>query len=678
MQLRFIKILFICFITLVATKLNAQGTLKSADGTIPTGNFGNRNSGSFNKNGGDSSFQHRNDAADSITIFYRLYNQNKTKLLDTSISNFNARFPLPNTYYNLGNLGTAAQSYLFNPLLTTGFGAGFHQFDVYNYTLENTRLFETTKPYTELAYLLGKNAEQLINVLHTQNKKNNLNFSLEYRFLNAPGVFKNQNASLNNTRFALQYQSPSKRYHLQIIYIANKNAASENGGVVDNKKLDSLSLGDPFELQVRLGANNIIRRNLFSTQVYTGNTYEQSQFMVRQQYDLGQKDSIVTDSSVVKLFYPKLRLQHTINIKKNVYNFNDIYADSANYQNYFGLNIKGNATNTFDTISNKDAFSLISNELSIISFPDKKNAAQFLKASAIIENITGTFNDINKQKFYNISVGGEYRNRTKNKIWDIETAAQFYVNGFNAGDYKVEISLQKLLNKKTASLEIGFQNVNRTPEFIYNNSSSFYVSNRGSYNKENTTKFWGNYYNSKLDLKLTAQYFVMSNYLYFDSFFTAKQEATLFNVLHFSLDKKIKLAKNINWYAQIHLQQTTANAPINIPNILTINRFAFEGNFYQNLFLSTGLEVRYHSNYKPSGYSPMNGQFYYQNSYSTANMPDINFFFNFKIKSFKAFLRVENLNTLFSTGSKKYNYVMKQYPMQAVWLRFGVWWNFVN
>ena len=178
MQLRYIKILFICFTILFAIKLNAQGGLKSADGSMPTGNFGNRNSGNFNKNGGDSSFQHRNDAADSITIFYRLYNQNKTKLLDTSISNFNARFPLPNTYYNLGNLATAAQSYLFNPLLTTGFSAGFHQFDVYNYTLENTRLFETTKPYTELAYLLGKNAEQLINVLHTQNKTNNLNFSL--------------------------------------------------------------------------------------------------------------------------------------------------------------------------------------------------------------------------------------------------------------------------------------------------------------------------------------------------------------------------------------------------------------------------------------------------------------------------------------------------------------------
>ncbi|MFX4887713.1 putative porin, partial [Acinetobacter baumannii] len=86
-----------------------------------------------------------------------------------------------------------------------------------------------------------------------------------------------------------------------------------------------------------------------------------------------------------------------------------------------------------------------------------------------------------------------------------------------------------------------------------------------------------------------------SNYMYFDSFFTAKQEATLFNVLHIGLEKKIKLAKYWNWYTEVHFQQTTGNPPINIPALLTRNRIAFEGNFYTNLFISTGLELRYHT-----------------------------------------------------------------------------------
>ena len=678
MNLAFLKIfLIIAFISLT-NNLLAQGSLKNAEG-MPSGNSGNTGGGIPSQRGGDTSFKHRDDSADSISIYYKYFDKNKTNFLDSNINDFYTRFSLPYYFNHLGNLGTAARSMLFNPILKVGFNAGFHQFDIYNYSLENTKLFQTTKPFTELVYLLGSNAEQTINVTHTQNKKDNLNFSLEYRFINSPGTLKNQNASVNNTRFTLQYQSPNKRYHLTTILIANKNAASENGGTINYKLLDSLSLNNPFELATRLGISSLIQRNLFNTAVYTGNTYTNSQFLVRQQYDLGQKDSIVTDTTVVKLFYPKLRLQYQISLQKNSYLFSDVYADSLKYATYFNYNLKGNNASTYDTITFKDSWRNLENELSIISFPDKKNASQFIKASATIQTLTGTFNDKLKNNYYNIFLGGEYKNRSKNKIWDIEANAQFYVNGLNAGDYNTYISLQKLLSKKIGTLQIGFQNVNKSPAFIFNPTSSFRITNRTNYAKENNTKIWANYFNKKLDILVTGEYYLISNYLYFDSAFKATQDATIFNLLHIAAEKKFKLRKNLYLYSEFHLQQTTANAPVNVPQFLTRQRIAFEGNFYSNLFLSTGLEIRYHSNYKATGYSPINGQFFYQNNYTTNNRPDINLFFNFRIKTFKAYIRAENLNTLFSpSGYKSYNYNIEQYPTQGVWIRIGVWWNFVN
>lgn len=670
----FFSIAFIC----ILNNAIAQGTLKSADG-MPAGKIGNNGGGDPTQRGGDTSFKHRDDAADSISISYRYFDKNKTNFLDSNINDFYTRFSLPYYYNHLGNLATAARSMLFNPILKAGFNAGFHQFDIYNYSIENTKLYQTTKPFTELVYLLGSNAEQTINVTHTQNKKDNLNFSLEYRFINSPGVLKNQNASVNNTRFTLQYQSPKKRYHFTTILIANKNAASENGGTVNYKLLDSLSLNNPFELATRLGISSLIQRNLFNTAVYTGNTYTHSQFFVRQQYDLGQKDSIVTDTTVVKLFYPKLRLQHQISLQKNSYLFSDVYADSTKYATFFNYNLKGNKSGTYDTISFKDSWSNIENELSIISFPDKKNAAQFIKASATIQNLVGTFNDSIKNKYYNIFIGGAYSNRTKNKVWDIEAIAQFYVNGLNAGDYNTYISLQKLLSKKVGTLQIGFQNTNKSPALIFSSTSSFKITNRANYAKENITKIWANYFNKQLDILVSGEYYLISNYLYFDSAFKASQDATIFNVLHIGAEKKFKLRKNLYLYSEVHLQQTTANAPVNIPQFLTRQRIAFEGNFFSNLYLSSGLEIRYHSNYKASGYAPINGQFFYQNGYTTNNRPDVNLFFNFRIKTFKAYIRAENLNTLFSPdGYKSFNYNIEQYPTQGVWIRFGVWWNFVN
>lgn len=655
----------------------AQRGLQTDGVVTPQNN--NFNRGVLNNRSGDTSFKRRDLSQDSINIYFSTFSNNKTQILDTSISDFYARFPLSYTFNHLGNLGTAAHSLLFNPWLQAGFNPGFHQYDAYNYQLENTRLYQTTKPYTELNYLLGSSAEQIINVLHTQNKKDNINYSLEYRFINSPGILKNQNASVNNTRLAFQYKSPNKRYNLTSVYISNKNASSENGGTVNAKQLDSLSLNSPFELPVRLGLGGVIRRDLFNTAVNTGNIYKQNEFVVRQEFDFGQKDSILVDSNQLKIFYPKFRLQHILSIKKQEYLFQDIYADSANYANYFNYTINSNPNSTYDTVKFKDSWNIFKNELSILSFPDKKNTSQFIKASATFENIKGSFNDSTSDNFNNIFLGGEYRNRTRNRVWDIEAIAQLYIAGLNAGDYSTYATIEKSLGKKTGSLLLGFQNINKSPAFLYNNGSSFFINNRTNFNKENITKIWANYYNKDGNFKLCGSYYLLSNYLYFNNFFSVQQEAKLFNVIHVAFEKKFRLSKRLNLYSEFHFQQATANAPINIPTFFTKQRIAFEGNFYTNLFLSTGLEFRYFSNYKPSGYSPFNGQFFFQYSYSLNNRPDINFYFNFRIKTFKIYFRAENLNTLIPpSGFKQYNFSTEQYPMQTVWMRLGIFWSFIN
>ncbi|MFW1452577.1 putative porin, partial [Vibrio parahaemolyticus] len=87
-------------------------------------------------------------------------------------------------------------------------------------------------------------------------------------------------------------------------------------------------------------------------------------------------------------------------------------------------------------------------------------------------------------------------------------------------------------------LTLGFQNVNRSPSFILNSLSTFPLKNRTDYNKENIIRLFVNYENPRQSFRLSGEYLGISNYMYFDSFFTAKQEATLFNVLHIAIEKK--------------------------------------------------------------------------------------------------------------------------------------------
>lgn len=634
------------------------------------------------KAGSKDSLTHRNPLEDSITINYRYFDSSRPVKIDSSINDFYTRFPVPYYYTDLGNNGTAAHSLLFTPIMKPGFDAGFHSFDIYKYTLENTKFYQTTRPYTELAYMIGKSSEQLINILHTQNRKSRFNFAFDFRLINSPGAFKNQNTSHSNLRVNTFYQSDNKRYGLYLIYFSNALKSAENGGLITDSSLQNLSLGDPFEADTRLGsALSDQGRNFFNTNILLGTTYKETNVFLRHYYDFGQKDSIVQDSVTIKLFYPRLRLQHTMQYSTNEYQYNDQRLDSNNYVDYFNYNIDRN-----DSVNMlfQDKWRSFTNEFSIITYPDKKNTAQFLKLSASLQLLKGTFypDTLRTENFNSTFVSAEYRNRTKNKKWDIEATGSFYVTGPFSGDYSAYISLQRELSKKLGSLEVGFQNVNKSPSALSSGVSSFPMQADAGFNKTNITRIFANVYLPAQDLKLVGNYYGVANYIYYTDFLKANQQGALFNVLSVGLEKKFRLSRYFNYYVEAYFQQAPGNAPVHIPAFFSRHRIAFEGNFFTNLFLSTGLEVRYYTPYKADTYSPLNGQFIYQDDATITNRPDVNVFMHFRIKSFKGFVRLENVNSLDKNGTEvgftRHNFSAPHYAQNALWIRVGIWWNFVN
>jgi hypothetical protein len=121
---------------------------------------------------------------------------------------------------------------------------------------------------------------------------------------------------------------------------------------------------------------------------------------------------------------------------------------------------------------------------------------------------------------------------------------------------------------------------------------------------------------------------------------------------------------------------------LNTPLVYTRHRLAFEGNFFKNLNLSTGLEVRYHTPYKADNYSPVLGQFFYQDSITINNVPEISAFMHFRIRTFKGYIRAENLNSLRYNGGglnfTRNNLAAPGYPYPGLVIRFGIYWSFVN
>ncbi len=92
---------------------------------------------------------------------------------------------------------------------------------------------------------------------------------------------------------------------------------------------------------------------------------------------------------------------------------------------------------------------------------------------------------------------------------------------------------------------------------------------------------------------------------------------------------------------------------------------AYEGVFFKNLNLSSGLEGRYYTPYKAYDYSPVMGQFFPQDSVTIKNLPDLSAFFHFRIKSFTGLVRLENLNTASFAqgfGFTNNNFAAPNYP----------------
>ena len=256
------KLLFVIFAVFCAVGTMAQkkpGSILSDIGGRVQGGAGMGASGA-----GTDSLKARDKYEDSVTISHYYIDSTRGIKPDSSIAEFTRRFPIPSDHIYLGNNGSPTRSILFAPELKPGWDPGFHAYDVYKWKLDKIRFNNSTRPYTELGYMLASRAEQLIEILHTQNIKPYWNISFGYRLVNAPGIFRNQKSNHNNYSFTSWYQSKNKRYNNYLVLLGNKLQAGENGGIQDEAMLDDDDFAkDRYIIPTKLGGNPVYGNDFF-------------------------------------------------------------------------------------------------------------------------------------------------------------------------------------------------------------------------------------------------------------------------------------------------------------------------------------------------------------------------------------------------------------------------------
>ena len=621
-------------------------------------------------------FEHRDDSKDSITISYVYLDSTRKWKLDSSIDDFDKYYSVTSHYAVLGNNGAAARSLVFKPNTLAGFDFGFHAFDIYQYNFEQTKLYNTTKPFTSVSYQLASGKEQMVKVNHTQNLKPDFNIGVDYKLITAPGFFVSQNANHKSYRFFGDYSGKKKRYHATLIYLGNNIRSAENGGVQNADDLLDPNRTDRFTVPVNLGGNGAYNNNPFVTTVLTGNTYRNSGLLLRQSFDFGRSESVaINDSDVVYKYYPRLRVQYTIKSLQNSFLYKDLNPDSAVYSKWYNINLISEG----DTINFFEKWRGTTHDLSILQYPNPENLSRFFLAGVAYQTMVGEVST-GSLLLDNLSVKAEFRNLSKNKKWEMLFASHYFLKGYNNGDYDVSANLSRTFSSYKSSLNLFFNHAVKSPAFLFDGRSAFNPEQTTISKKENLLWFGGTLRNPFIDL--TVSNYLATNIPYFSGYFNRQQFQKTIALVQVNVSKNIQLAKKWMLRTECVLQKTDEQSPVKVPLLFLRNRLAYEGHFFKNLDVSTGVEARYYSPYKAYGYSPLVGQFFVQDTVAINNLPDVSLFAHFRIRGFSGFLRAENLNTAYfnngSFGWLNNNFAAPLYPTQGFMIRFGIQWWFVN
>ncbi|MFD0793584.1 putative porin [Mucilaginibacter litoreus] len=606
--------------------------------------------------------------------------------LDTGLVNFENYSPLNqprNPKISLGYPGVAARDLLFNPRKTIGFDEGLHALDAYMINPQDLNYFNARAPYTLLSLYstFGGTKEQLFKTLHTQNIKPNWNIGFILNFNGSRGYYStsniiSQNVSDFNAGIFSWYHSKNNRYNLLANLLVNNLKAPETGSILKDTIFNSPNSSfDKTGEAVKLPSS------------YTN--WKNTGLYVKQFYYIGHIDSLNQGKTGTKNVLPTQRLSYTFYANQRKFNYLqnglDTYGAFPDY--YYSAGRSRDSLNVFH-LQNDFSYSFYlrgksttrsKNELKLDVglTQDYYNMSQYV-ADTIINNVGRKDMKqvrVQKESFQNITLKGRLGYRFSDRI-NLDLNVNQIAQGRNFGDFLYDAKLTLAGNKKTGRIVLGAYQQSSSPGLVYTNWISNHWIFNNDFDNQKITNLSFNYVNDALELDLKAEYFLVSDYLYFASQpggidATPMQYGSSINML------KLSLGKNLHWHKlnfdNYIVYQKTDNANIlRTPELYTFSSLYYKAQLF-TLTSQFGINVRYNTRYVAPSYALGIGQFYNGADVTFTSYPIASVFFKATLERTNIFLQYDYANQgLFSNGY----YTVNRYPQMDRFLKFGVAWTF--
>lgn len=612
---------------------------------------------------------------ESARIYYNYLNSAVVHYPDSSLNNFHRYQPVqPWWVKDLGNYGTAARNQFFTPFMPLGLSLGYHIYDAYRLlNLDSLQFFNTTRPYSAFSFMLGSKSEQNVEILHTQNISPRWNFATRLRYLTSQGFYSLQKANSISGSVSTNYQSKNQRYYVAAGFVYNRHKQNENGGIQSDRFLDSAGYEDRQLIPVALPPLTAFSSSNNSA---VTNIQRDCDIYLQNNYSFGKTDTLYTKDStgVTYQFTPRFRIKHQLQLHTEKHTFRDMEPSNARYIPFAGDSVSLNST---DSVFSAQSWFYVDNKLSLNGFLGKRQELVLVEAG--IGNRIDRFNTnyasgTTPQSSVGNYVFGEIRKEAfKAGQWAYQASGTFFFTGDGAGNFDVQGNLSKDLGKWGMFSGGVRQNLSNAP-YAYTSFRTNIFERSYIWDKVSVTQLWGRISIDSIKVQVGIKNDLITNYLYFDSNLKIQQQSEAFSVLQIYGRKEFRfgifsLDNEIAW------QQPTGNAPVHLPALLLRHKLAVEAFLFgKALRVATGVEVKYHTPYYADGYTPYFNQFFYQDTYKINNAPECSVFFNFKIKSFRAFVIGDQLQQFFSRNVIN----APGYPGPNAMFRFGFTWILIN
>ncbi len=606
--------------------------------------------------------EQREVAPDTFGIFLlQVDNPNEERAYDDSLlTRFHQYDPtrlLPNDYAHLGLVGSAHQPLVYEGRDRAGFSLGWNQYDLYYTDGRSMPYYRLERPYTDLFFTQGgEQRDNVVSAKFSRNFANGLNYALDYQAITQEAQdiqYPNQRNQTRALANGFWYHSKNGRYDGFLSYSANTTNTEDNGGVITLPESgDEFTTPQSATVFLDDGQSRHALREIMYTQYYRfGGTTD-------------------TTGRTRRAF----TLSHQLDYDRNIYRFGDDYsiADDSFYQIYpeLRLDLRG-ARYFIEQRSIENSFRLSTFRLASGSRTQERQQKDLVEVG-LTHRYNDVFQDPVDTVINNLMLTGKIGLRPGERL-------RLQIDGLlalwdQAGDYRIKGQLDVDLGK-AGVLQLNLRNQLYTPTLL---QSRFLLTQqelyRRNFAKTLETNFGATYRLEQIGLELGGYYHLIDNFIYFNEKGLPIQAVPALSIVQFSAQKDFRVG-SFSLRNRVVLQQTDDEL-LRLPQLFGKHSLVYNGLWFKVLNVQMGADLRYTSAYQPDYYNPIVAQFHQQNVQALDFFPTLDAYFSMRVSRFRAFIKLENMNTFWAPDDRFYTAAL--YPWPGASVRFGVSWRMLD